>query len=179
MTRVRREVNLDELRITDIQPRRAATGALILEIPGREGGHEKASLLAERMVSVLRDTPVKVAVPRKTAELRATGLEDSATLKEVVAAVAEAGGCSAGKVSAGVLRFATRGIGSVRLRCPLVVARKKIMKGGRPKVGWTRAKVHLLPAREIQCYRCLETKHVVRGCKSKIDRSALCYRCGT
>jgi hypothetical protein len=123
MTRVRREVNLDELQITDIQPRRAATGALILEIPCREGGHEKASLLAERMASVLRDTPVKVTVPRKTAELRMTGLEDSTTLEEVVAAVAEAGGCSTGEVSAGVLRFAARGLGSVWLRCPLAAAR--------------------------------------------------------
>jgi hypothetical protein len=122
-------VNLDELQITDIRLRRAATGALILEIPGREGGHEKASLLAERMASVLRDTPVKVAVPRKTAELRMTGLEDSATLEEVVAAVAEAGGCSTGEVSAGVLRFAARGLGSVWLRCPLAAARKIIMEG--------------------------------------------------
>jgi hypothetical protein len=84
-------MNLDELRITDIRPRRAATGALILEIPGREEGHEKALLLAERKANVLLDTPAKAAVPRKTAELRMTGLEDSATLEEVVVAVAEAG----------------------------------------------------------------------------------------
>jgi hypothetical protein len=96
MTRVRREMNLHELRITDIRPRRATTRALILEISDQDGGHEKALLQAERMASVLRDTPVKVAVPRKIADLRVTGQEDSATLENVVAAVAEAGGCSAG-----------------------------------------------------------------------------------
>jgi hypothetical protein len=178
MTRVQREVNLDELQITDIRPRKAATGALILEIPGREGGHEKASLLAERMASVLRDTPAKAAVPRKTAELSMIGLEDSATLQDVMAAVAEAGGCSTGEVSAGVLRSATRGLGSVRFRCPLAAARKIIMEGGRPMVVWVRAKVQPLPARGTQCYRCLETGHVRRNCKSEIDRSDRCYRCG-
>jgi hypothetical protein len=174
MTRVRREVSLDELQVTDIRPRRAETGALILEIPGREGGHEKASLLAEHVANVLRDTPVKVAVPRKTAELRMTGLEDSTTLEEVVAAVVEAGGCSTGEVSAGVLRFAARGLGSVWLRCPLAAARKIIMEAGRPKVGWVRAKVHPLPARGTQCYRCLEKGHLRRDCKSEIDRSDRC-----
>jgi hypothetical protein len=142
-------VNLDELRITDIRPRRAATGALILEIPGREGGREKASPLAERMASVLGDTLVKVAVLRKIAELSVTGLKDSVTLEEVVAAVVEAGGCSAGEVSAGVLRF----------------ARKIITEGGRPND-------------PLKYYRCLETGHVRRGCKSEIDRSDRCYRCG-
>jgi hypothetical protein len=137
----------------------------------------EASLLAERMASVLRDTSAKIAVPRKTAELRMIGLEDSTTLKKVVAAVAEAGGCSTGEVSAGVLRFAARGLGSVWLRCPLAAARKIIMEGGRPKVGWMREKIHPLPARGTQCYRCLETGHVRRNCKSEIDRSDRCYRC--
>jgi hypothetical protein len=145
MTRVRREENLGELDITNIRPRRAATGALILEIPGREEGREKASLLAERMASVLRNTPIKVAVPRETTELRVAGLEDSVTLEEVMATVSEAGGCNAGEVSAGVLRFATRGLGLVWLRYPLAAARKIIMEGGRPKMGWTRAKVHPPP----------------------------------
>jgi hypothetical protein len=82
-----------------------------------------------------------------------TGLEDSATLVCLVAAVAEAGGCSTGEVSANVLRFAARGLGSVWLRCPLAAARKIIMEGGRPKVGWVRAKVHPLSARGTQCYK--------------------------
>jgi hypothetical protein len=36
MTKIRGKVNLDELDIMDIRPRRMATGALILEIPGRK-----------------------------------------------------------------------------------------------------------------------------------------------
>jgi hypothetical protein len=104
--------DLDELRITDIRPRRAATGALILDIPGREGGHEKASLLVERMASLLRDTPVKVNVSRKTKELRVAGLENSITMDEVVAAVTEAV-VATSEVSADVLPFAPRGLGSV------------------------------------------------------------------
>jgi hypothetical protein len=146
MTRVRMEVNLDELLITDIRPRMADTGALILEIACREVGHEQ----------------------------RMNGLEDSATLDEVVDAVSEAGGCSAG-----VLRFAARGFGSVWLRCPLAADRKIIMEGGRPKVRWVRVKVRPIPARGTQRYRCLETGHARRDRNSEIDRSDRCYRCGS
>jgi hypothetical protein len=41
-----------------------------------------------------------------------------------------------------------------------------------------RAEVHALHARGTQCYRCLETGHVRRDCKSEIDRPDRCYRCG-
>jgi hypothetical protein len=78
----------------------------------------------------------------------------------------------------GVLRFAARGLGSVWIQCLLAAARKIIMDGGRPTVRWARAKVHPLLARGIQCYRCPDTGHVRRDCKSEIGRSDRCYRCG-
>jgi hypothetical protein len=71
-----------------------------------------------------------------------------------------------------------RGLGSVWLRCPLAAARKIIMEGGRPKVGWASEKDLPLLARCIHCYRSLKTGHVRRDCKSEIDRSDRCYRCG-
>jgi hypothetical protein len=47
------------------------------------------------------------------AELKATGLDDSVNLGEIVAAVAEASGCRTGKITAGVLRTAPRVLGSM------------------------------------------------------------------
>jgi ATP-dependent protease HslVU (ClpYQ) peptidase subunit len=64
---------------------------------------------------VFENLPAKVTVPRKTAELRVTGLEDSITPEEVAAALVEAGGCYAAEVSEGVIRAAPRGLGVAAL----------------------------------------------------------------
>ena len=77
----------------------------------------------ERMAATLKELPAKVTVPRRTAELRMTGLEDSVTPEEVAAAVAEAGGCRAAEVSVGPIHYAPRDLGLVWLRCPLTAAR--------------------------------------------------------
>nr|XP_033203059.1 uncharacterized protein LOC117164238 [Bombus vancouverensis nearcticus] len=102
MSVVKREVKLSELEITELRPRRAITGALLFEIPDQDA-RSKASRLAERMVATLKDLPAKVTVPRRTAELRVTGLEDSVTPEEVAAAVAEVGGCQADDLNVGVI----------------------------------------------------------------------------
>ncbi|XP_068985003.1 uncharacterized protein [Bombus flavifrons] len=135
------------------------------------------------MAATLKDLPAKVTVPRRTAELRVTGLEDSVTAEEVAAAVAEAGGCHADEVNVGVIRSAPRGLGSVWLRCPLTAARRisrgrDAGPGGRINIGWSAARVSPLPARRLQCFRCMESGHVRRDCTSTADRSERCYRCG-
>jgi hypothetical protein len=48
--------------------------------------------------------PAKVTVPRKMAESRVIGLEDSITPEEVAAAVAVTEGCQNTEVSVGVIR---------------------------------------------------------------------------
>ncbi|XP_033360079.1 uncharacterized protein LOC117238962 [Bombus vosnesenskii] len=141
MSVVKREVKLSELDKTESRLRRAITGALLFEISGQET-ESKASRLAERMAATLKDLPAKVTVPRRTAELRVTGLEDSVTSEEVTAAIAEAGGCHADEVNVGVIRSAPRGLGSVWLRCPLTTASKisrggDARPGGRINIGWS------------------------------------------
>jgi hypothetical protein len=114
MSVVRREIKLSDLDIAEVRPRKAVTGTLIFEIAGQDAG-SKASRLAVRMAHALRNFPIKVTVPRRTVELRVTGLEDSVTPEEVVAAVAEAGVCHIGEVNVGVIRAAPRGLGNATL----------------------------------------------------------------
>jgi hypothetical protein len=87
MSLAKRAINLSDLDTEVVEYRKAVTRALLLEITGRVAD-KKASRLAERMAEDLRDYPVKVTVPWRTAELRVSGLEDSVTLEEVVTAVA-------------------------------------------------------------------------------------------
>jgi hypothetical protein len=126
MSLATRAINLSDVDIEVVKPRKAVTGALLLETlhPRREDADRKASRLPERMAEVLYDYPVKVAVPRMTAELRVSGLEDSVTLEELVTAVAKAGCCCAEEVNFDVIRTTPRHLGSVWIRCPLTAARK-------------------------------------------------------
>jgi hypothetical protein len=163
MSVVRREIKLSDLGISEIRPRRAVTGGLIFEIAGQDAS-SKASRLAEKMAGALRDIPAKVTVPRKTAELRVTGLEDSITPEEVAVTVAEAGNCQTAEVSVGVIRAAPRGLDSVWLRCPLTAARKiggssgggrDTPPGGNFHIRWSAARVSPLPARQLQMLQVL------------------------
>jgi hypothetical protein len=161
MSLAKRAINLSDLDTEVVKQRKVVMRALLLEITGRVADR-KASRLAERMAEDLRDYPVKVTVPRRTAELRVSGLEDSVTLEEVVTAVAKAGGCCAEEVNVGVIRTVPRRLGSVWLRCPLTTARKingsTCARGDAPsigklRIGWTASWVSPFPTRGLQCYK--------------------------
>lgn len=176
MSRVRENIRMEDLGIEEVNPKRAATGGLILEVPGPESA-EKADRLAALMREVLEGTGVRVARPTKSAEIRVQGLDDSITPEEVARAVALAGGCAEGDVRAGVARRAPTGLYAVWVRVPLSAARK-LAESGKIRVGWVSARVEVLAARPLQCYRCLEVGHTRQRCTGEVDRSGRCYRCG-
>lgn len=51
-----------------------------------------------------------------------------------------------------------------------------LAKLGHVKVGWSSARVEVLPARRLMCYRCLEAGHISAFGRG-IDRSDQCFRC--
>jgi hypothetical protein len=71
-SRTSSEINLSELDIAGVSPRRAVTKAVIWKNAGRKRGRKKASLLTKRMASVLKDILVTVAVPQRMVDLRIT-----------------------------------------------------------------------------------------------------------
>ncbi|XP_011860719.1 PREDICTED: uncharacterized protein LOC105557924 [Vollenhovia emeryi] len=177
MRLIRSQINLGELGIDALKPRRAQTGAIILEISG-ENAKEKADSLADRMRAVVGNREgVKVTRPAKMAEIRVRDLDDSITVADVREAVAEAGGCILQDVKAGEIKLAPNGLGTIWIQCPLASA-KKAAAAGRIKIGWIRARLELLENRPLICFRCLERGHVRAQCRSKVDRSELCCRCG-
>ena len=67
-----RETKLSEFDIKEPRLRKAVTGAMLFEISGQDAGSE-ASRLAERMAATLKELPVMVTMPRRTAKLTMTG----------------------------------------------------------------------------------------------------------
>jgi len=177
MRLARARVNLEELGIREMRPRRARTGALLLEIPGVEGA-QKADALADKLRVALADKEgMLITRPQKTAEIRIRDLEDSISEEEVAVVLAEKGGCHPDEIRVGPIRQASNGLGSAWVKCPLTAA-SKIVKEGTFRLGWTRAKTEVLPERTLRCYRCWDRGHVQAVCTSKKDRSRNCYRCG-
>jgi len=176
---VRARVNLNELGIREMLPRRARTGALLLEIPGAEGG-KKADALAAKLREALADRQgVAVTRPTKTAEIRVRDLEDSVSAADVAAALAEKGGCHPNEITVGpIRRWTVNGLGTAWVRCPLTAA-NRLAREGAVRVGWTRARVEVLPERALRCFKCWGMGHVRAACSSEVDRTASCYRCGT
>lgn len=119
-----------------------------------------------------------VARPTVKGEIRLTGLDDSTTEDETRSVLAETDGCSPEDITTGPVRPMRNGMGTIWAQGPLTAmlqsaALEKI------KVGWTVARIELLRARPMQCFRCRGYGHVRSGCQAENDRSNMCYRCGS
>lgn len=121
---------------------------------------------------------VKISRPMKKADLRVSGLDESATVEDVRAAVVGMTGCRASNIRCGQVQSSPTGVGSLWLQCP-VEAAVKIAKEGRLRVGWAEASVEMLRTRPQRCYRCPEVGHLGAWCTSAVDRAFRCYRCDT
>ncbi|XP_032664103.1 uncharacterized protein LOC116840888 [Odontomachus brunneus] len=177
MRRARREISLADLGIGDLRTKRAATGALVLEVSGPEG-YAKTDALAGRMRTLFaEEKEVRIARPAKRVELRVRDLDDAMTMEDVITAIALSGGCGPEDVKVGAIRAGANGLGTMWVQCPLASA-KKVLDGGRLRVGWTTVRVEALAGRPLQCYRCMQRGHVRATYTSVMDCSGLCYRCG-
>lgn len=160
-----------------LRPKIAATGAVILEIPGEDGALIKADALASKLRGALGEEVARVTRPVKRADLRIAGLDESVTKPELIVAIASSGGCSQEECRIGEIRRAPSGLGTVWVNCPATAA-KKLAETGRMKVGWVMARVEALLPRPLLCFRCLETGHTRARCTAPQDRGNRCYRCG-
>ncbi|EFN77819.1 hypothetical protein EAI_01120, partial [Harpegnathos saltator] len=161
-----------------IKVRRALTGALLLEVPGLNAGAPADRLTEEfRKLAAEKDPEYRVQRPVRTAALWLTGLDLTIGDQKIAEAVSFSGGCSPTEVSVGELSVAQRGTATVAVRCPQA-ANAKVAAAEPVQVGWTRARVTVLPDRAVLFYKCLERGHVHERCRNAVDRSVTCYRCG-
>lgn len=176
METAKQQIKLTELGITDIRPKKAINGGLLLEISGADSV-TKADALAGRMKEAVAEMGAKISRPQKMGEARVMDLDDSVTAEEVTQAIAESCGCAVDEVRVGEIRKTPSSLGTVWVRCPLAAIRK-LATAKRVRVGWVSARVEVLAARPLQCFRCLEQGHARHHCTSTVDRSGLCYVCG-
>ncbi|XP_026733957.1 uncharacterized protein LOC113498218 [Trichoplusia ni] len=175
LRRARTNVNATQLGAGRVTCRKTQTGARIFEFSGEQGG-AKAELFASKLREVVADT-AKVVRPVKCVALEVTDLDDSVTQEEVVAAVAAVGGCAAESVRSRAIRLGRGGMGTLRLECPVVVA-KAVLAKGHLSVGLSSGGVRILGDEPLRCFKCFGIGHTRALCPSIADRKNMCFRCG-
>lgn len=176
MATAKERVKLADCGITQVRQKRALTGGLILQIPGPDSA-QKADALADRLRVALGDMNVKIGRPVKMGEIRVMDLDESISKKDIAEAIAGAGECREEEIKVGEIRLSPAKLGTVWVRCPLTVIHK-LNNAKHVQIGWIRARIQTLAARQLQCYRCLEAGHIRHQCQNSVDRSSLCYFCG-
>jgi hypothetical protein len=93
LKKARSKISLIDLGIDKITPRKAITGAMILEIFG-EKANDKACRLESKLKKIFVNTGVLITRPVKKADLRIYGLDDSVSPVDIVEVIAREGACS-------------------------------------------------------------------------------------
>jgi len=168
------KVNLRELGITNPSTRPAANGSYLIEIAGPDGPN-RADTLASRLREAIGDIAV-VSRPVVKADLRISGFDVSVINDEIITSITKNGDCLTSDVRVGSFRPMRNGLMMTWVQCPLSAA-IKVSKRKKLNLCWSVARVELLSAKPVQCYKCWEFGHVRNSCKSAIDRTGHCFRC--
>lgn len=166
---------LEELDIAEPRLRRGLNGGYVLEIPGPEGAS-----LADKLAKKLREvigTDARVTRPVAMGEIRVWNFDESVSTTEITNVVSVTGDCCQEDIKVGSIRKQYNGLGSIWVKCPLAAA-IRIATPGRLRIGWSSARVELLEARPVQCYKCWRYGHVRNTCSFPEDRTGACFKCG-
>ncbi|XP_024868277.1 uncharacterized protein LOC112452350 [Temnothorax curvispinosus] len=176
LKKARDNINLDSLGIETSKIRRGINGGIIIEIPGADGT-TKADSLVGKLREVLDINNIRITRPTTMGELRIWSFDDSISPTEIMNEVSVVGDCDEHLVKLGSIRKMNNGLNSVWVKCPLSAA-IKISASNKVKIGWTIARVELLEARPVQCFKCWRYGHVRTTCNFPEDRTGACFRCG-
>ncbi|EFN68486.1 Gag-Pol polyprotein, partial [Camponotus floridanus] len=148
---------------------------LIIEIPGPDNS-KKAEQLRGKLVEVLGESAT-VSTPVAKGDIRIVGFDESVQAEDITRVVAEMGECDDLALKVSPIRPMRNGLFMAWVQCPLAVA-VRVSKLARIRIGWTMARVQLLEAKVIQCFRCWRFGHTMGACQSAADMRGLCFRCG-
>jgi len=135
----------------------------------------KANTLAAHLRDVIGGSAV-VSRPVVKADIRITGFDESVIKDEILTMTTELGECLAGDVKVGSFRSMRNGLNMTWVQCPLSAA-LKVARKGKVNLGWSVARVELMKARPVQCFK-WNFGHVRNNCSSPVDRTGHCFKCG-
>lgn len=175
LIKMRKQIPLEEIGIHMTKIKKTNNGAVLIEIPGSDT-KELARELCSRAANVLGEE-VAVSCPEIKGEIRIVGFDESVGASDIAHGVSKAGGCKASEVTITPITPMRNGLCMTWVKCPIAAA-IKASKAGKIPLGWTMARLELQKPRKLRCFKCWELGHHRNMCKSGVDRSKACYRCG-
>lgn len=161
--------NLKELGIEVVGTRRTAAGDILLEV----GSKEEAELFAKKLKEKLGNE-VSVRRAMRTAPVLISGLDESTTIEELRAALAERDPELA-DIKPFTIRTAANGWSTAKIETSIQSA-LRLAADPKLRIGWSNCRIKMLGEKKRVCFRCLETGHVAAGCQGE-DRSNRCIKC--
>lgn len=154
--------------------RRTQKGSLLLQL--KENG-EKTNDFKE-VISGALGSKAEVRSLKTKVVIECRDMDEITTSEDICEAIMKQYGskevCSKDILS---LRKSYGGTQTAVISLPIDVA-NKLLEAGKLKIGWVVCRI-----RErknlVKCFRCLEFGHLARNCKSVVDRSKLCRKCGS
>ena len=174
LKKVKQDAKLKDLGDNIARIRRTNKGELLLVL--NRNKTEQTMALQERIKEALgSDAETKVLRDERLIEIR--DIDEITTKEELIEELnRQLEHLSISPVAVKSMRGAYGATQIALVSLPTKTA-NELIKKGRAKIGWVNCRIRARTA-PTKCYNCLEYGHVVRTCKSDIDRSKMCLKCG-
>lgn len=110
--------------------------------------------------------------------MRLVEFDDSVNITDIENGIVKLVGCTKQGLKISAIAPMRNGLNMTWIQCPLEIAIKLANKYRRIPLGWSIARIELLEARPIQCFKCWAFGHAQGNCKSDISRLSHCFKCG-
>ncbi|XP_044575253.1 uncharacterized protein LOC123259053 [Cotesia glomerata] len=138
---------------------------------------DKSQALQKAITDILQnEAEVICKGPQETIEIR--DIDDDTTKEDIQTALkTEIGETCEIPLEAIKIRKAYRGTQTATVTLPAATAQQLLEGNGKIRIGWVKCRMRATK-RPIQCFKCWHFGHFGSQCKSEIDRSKYCIRCG-
>jgi hypothetical protein len=120
--RIREGVEARDLEIAPIKTKRSMAGGLIYELLG-DNAAERAEILLEEIKSLVRDYPdIRAIKVDKKVEIVIYGFIEVMCASDILEIISRNFNCRADLINCGQVRYNRNGVGSIKVKCPVVTA---------------------------------------------------------
>ncbi|GBP39671.1 hypothetical protein EVAR_25495_1 [Eumeta japonica] len=175
LRRIKKDVPQDQTRDVVDKVQKTSNGNMLITL-SRKSADKGQALLKTIQSSLKEEAQVICKGPEEQLEIR--DIDEETTKNDVREALQEAAGDDY-KIPEEVIKIrpAYRGTQTASVRLPAATAQKILGEKGKIRIGWVNCRIRAVKT-PLRCYKCWHFGHTTVQCKSEVNRSGLCIKCG-